>query len=129
VGGSGRLKRIGSHSNILIHPRINHNTRTYDKSRSGLKIIQTLPLTRRPTKKRSFFRKQHHKDFVAPGNISFEIGSNQTPGIIGWNCAGKSTLLKILSGILIPERGTIRIDGKVTGLLELGTGFNYEMTG
>jgi ABC-type polysaccharide/polyol phosphate transport system ATPase subunit len=75
------------------------------------------------------FRKQYHKDFVALDNISFEIGNGQTLGIIGQNGAGKSTLLKILSGIVIPDKGTIQIDGKVTGLLELGTGFNAEMTG
>jgi ABC-type polysaccharide/polyol phosphate transport system ATPase subunit len=75
------------------------------------------------------FRKQYHKDFVALDNISFEIGNGQTLGIIGQNGAGKSTLLKILSGVVIPDKGTIQIDGKVTGLLELGTGFNAEMTG
>jgi lipopolysaccharide transport system ATP-binding protein len=79
--------------------------------------------------KEILFRKQYHKDFLALDNISFEIGAGETLGIIGQNGAGKSTLLKILSGIVIPDRGSIRIDGKVTGLLELGTGFNAEMTG
>jgi lipopolysaccharide transport system ATP-binding protein len=75
------------------------------------------------------FRKKYHKDFVALDNISFEVKNGETLGIIGQNGAGKSTLLKILSGIVIPDKGTIHVDGKVTGLLELGTGFNYEMTG
>jgi lipopolysaccharide transport system ATP-binding protein len=79
--------------------------------------------------KEIIFRKQYHKDFVALEDISFEIGSGETFGIIGQNGAGKSTLLKILSGIVIPDSGTIHVDGKVTGLLELGTGFNFEMTG
>lgn len=79
--------------------------------------------------KEILFRKQYHKDFVALENISFEVGAGETLGIIGQNGAGKSTLLKILSGIVIPDSGTIHIDGKVTGLLELGTGFNAEMTG
>jgi ABC-type polysaccharide/polyol phosphate transport system ATPase subunit len=79
--------------------------------------------------KEIFFRKQYHTDFVALDDISFEIGAGQTLGIIGQNGAGKSTLLKILSGIVIPDTGSIQIDGKVTGLLELGTGFNAEMTG
>jgi lipopolysaccharide transport system ATP-binding protein len=79
--------------------------------------------------KEILFRNQYHKDFVALDNISFDLGAGQTLGIIGQNGAGKSTLLKILSGIVIPDSGTIQIDGKVTGLLELGTGFNAEMTG
>lgn len=79
--------------------------------------------------KEILFRKSYHKDFVALDDISFEIGPGQTLGIVGQNGAGKSTLLKILSGIVIPDTGTISIDGKVTGLLELGTGFNPEMTG
>jgi ABC-type polysaccharide/polyol phosphate transport system ATPase subunit len=79
--------------------------------------------------KEILFRKQYHKDLIALNNISFEIGKGQTLGIIGQNGAGKSTLMKILSGIIIPDSGKIHIDGKVTGLLELGTGFNYEMTG
>ena len=79
--------------------------------------------------KEILFRKQYHTDFVALDDISFEISAGQTLGIIGQNGAGKSTLLKILSGIIIPDSGFIKIDGKVTGLLELGTGFNAEMTG
>ncbi len=79
--------------------------------------------------KEIIFRKKYHKDFIALDSISFEVGAGKTLGIVGQNGAGKSTLLKILSGIVIPDAGTIRIDGKVTGLLELGTGFNFEMTG
>jgi ABC-type polysaccharide/polyol phosphate transport system, ATPase component len=79
--------------------------------------------------KEIFFRRRYHKDFVALDNISFEIGAGKILGIIGQNGAGKSTLLKILSGIVIPDSGIIQVDGKVTGLLELGTGFNAEMTG
>jgi ABC-type polysaccharide/polyol phosphate transport system ATPase subunit len=79
--------------------------------------------------KEILFRTQYHKDFTALDNITFEVREGETLGIIGENGAGKSTLLKILSGIMLPDSGTIQINGKVTGLLELGTGFNYEMTG
>jgi lipopolysaccharide transport system ATP-binding protein len=79
--------------------------------------------------KEIIFRKQYHKDFIALDDISFEVRAGETLGIIGQNGAGKSTLLKILSSIVIPDTGAIHVDGKVTGLLELGTGFNYEMTG
>lgn len=94
-------------------------------------ITKKFKLYRSPSDrlKEILFRKQYHKDFTALDNISFKIGAGETLGIIGENGAGKSTLLKILSGIVIPDSGSIQIDGKVTGLLELGTGFNYEMTG
>ena len=75
------------------------------------------------------FRRSYHKDYKVLDTISFEVHEGETLGIIGQNGAGKSTLLKILSGIVIPDSGSIHIDGKVTGLLELGTGFNFDMTG
>jgi ABC-type polysaccharide/polyol phosphate transport system ATPase subunit len=95
------------------------------------RISKQFKLYRSPADrlKEILFRRPYHKDFVALENISFEIGAGETLGIIGQNGAGKSTLLKILSGIVIPDTGTISIGGKVTGLLELGTGFNAEMTG
>jgi len=79
--------------------------------------------------KEILFRKQYHRDFTALDNISFEVREGETLGIIGQNGAGKSTLLKIHLGVVIPDEGTIEVDGKVTGLLELGTGFNPELTG
>ncbi len=75
------------------------------------------------------FRKTLHRDFEALHNVSFDLAEGETLGIIGQNGAGKSTLLKLLTGILLPDSGTIHIDGKITGLLELGTGFNPEFTG
>ncbi len=74
-------------------------------------------------------RKKYHTDFQALNDVSFAVADGETLGIVGQNGAGKSTLLKILTGILLPDSGTISIDGKITGLLELGTGFNAEMTG
>lgn len=53
------------------------------------------------------YRRKYHKDFVALENISFEIGAGETLGIIGQNSAGKSTLLKILSGIVKPWEGIL----------------------
>lgn len=67
--------------------------------------------------------------FTALDNISFDIGVGEKLGIIGKNGAGKSTLLKILSKITLPDSGYITIKGKVSSLLEVGTGFHPELTG
>lgn len=75
------------------------------------------------------FRKSYHHDFHAINDVSFEIKKGETVGIIGKNGAGKSTLLKMITGVLTPSSGSIEVDGKIASLLELGAGFNPEMTG
>jgi lipopolysaccharide transport system ATP-binding protein len=79
--------------------------------------------------KEIIFRRRFHTIHQALKNVSFEVDSGETLGIIGQNGAGKSTVLKILTGIQIPDSGDIQIGGKITGLLELGTGFNPEFSG
>jgi len=75
------------------------------------------------------FKKSYHHDFYAMDNVSFEIKKGETVGILGKNGAGKSTLLKMITGVLTPTTGTIETEGKIASLLELGAGFNPEMTG
>ncbi len=79
--------------------------------------------------KEILFRRSYHTRHVALEDISFEVRSGETLGILGRNGAGKSTLLKILNGVLLPDGGEIDIKGRVTGLLELGTGFDGNLTG
>ena len=69
------------------------------------------------------------KEFWALRGISLEVKKGERIGIIGANGAGKSTLLKIISRITAPTEGAVRLDGKVTSMLEIGTGFHGELTG
>lgn len=67
--------------------------------------------------------------FLALDDVSFEIRRGESVAIVGKNGAGKSTLLKILSRIVSPDKGLVRLRGKVSSLLEVGTGFHPEQTG
>lgn len=69
------------------------------------------------------------EEFWALKNVSFEVKKGELFGVIGSNGSGKSTLLKILSRIIDPTQGEVRINGKVASLLEVGTGFHPDLTG
>ncbi len=79
--------------------------------------------------KEVFSKKHYHKEFISNKNISFDLFESETLGIIGVNGAGKSTILKMIAGVISPTSGEILRHGRVTALLELGTGFNHELTG
>ena len=73
--------------------------------------------------------KSYHKDFYALNGLSFNVEKGQTVGIIGTNGSGKSTILKIITGVLTPTTGQVDVEGKISALLELGAGFNMDYTG
>ena len=73
--------------------------------------------------------KIQYEEFHALRNVSFEVNKGEVLGIIGHNGAGKSTLLKVISGILKPTEGSVAVNGTVVPMLELGSGFDFDLTG
>lgn len=76
-----------------------------------------------------FSKKKLYQEHYALNNVSFELRKGETVGIIGTNGSGKSTILKIITGVLNPTQGNVSIQGRISALLELGAGFNMEYTG
>lgn len=89
----------------------------YDKPIDRLK--ETLSIT----------KKKYHKEHYALRNITFDVKEGESVGIIGTNGSGKSTILKIITGVLNQTSGELEVKGKISALLELGAGFNLEYTG
>ena len=77
----------------------------------------------------SFSGEKYHKKFYATKNLNLEIKKGEILGIVGKNGSGKSTLLKLITSVLTPDEGSIKVNGKISALLELGSGFNPEFTG
>lgn len=100
--------------------KLEHITKVYklyNRNRDRLK--DSLGLT----------KKKCYTEHFALRDVSMEIHQGETVGIIGVNGSGKSTILKIITGVLSPTSGTMEINGRISALLELGAGFNMEYTG
>lgn len=78
---------------------------------------------------RFFKRDLKYEEFWALKGISFSVNKGDVIGIIGHNGAGKSTLLKVISGIMKPTEGIVRLRGNIVPMLELGSGFDFELSG
>jgi ABC-2 type transport system ATP-binding protein len=76
----------------------------------------------------SLFRKVEYEEFWVFHDINFHVPPGEVLGIVGRNGAGKSTLLKLVARVMKPVKGEVRVNGKVTPLLELGAGFDHELT-
>ncbi|MDT2437277.1 ABC transporter ATP-binding protein [Enterococcus avium] len=100
--------------------KLDHITKTYQMyKKSSDRLKEAL----------NPFKKQYHDTFYALNDVNIEVNEGEMVGFIGENGSGKSTLLKIITGVLTPSEGTIKIDGKISAILELGSGFNVEYTG
>ncbi|MEV4950434.1 MULTISPECIES: ABC transporter ATP-binding protein [Paenarthrobacter] len=69
------------------------------------------------------------RKFDALHDVSFEIQPGETVALLGFNGSGKSTLLKLISGVILPDKGTVRTKGRVAGLIEVGAGFHPDLSG
>lgn len=108
---------VESNNNAITVNNVTKIYRLYEKPIDRLKEVMS------PT------HKNYHRDFYALSGISFDVPKGQTVGIIGTNGSGKSTILKIITGVLTPTDGTLKVNGVISALLELGAGFNMDYTG
>ena len=100
--------------------KVEHLTKTYklyDRNRDRLK--EALHLS----------KNINYREHYALNDVDLEVKTGETVGIIGTNGSGKSTILKIITGVLSPTAGEVKINGRISALLELGAGFNMEFTG
>lgn len=102
---------------VIKVERVNKVYRLYDRPLERLK--EAL----------GFSRKKRYREHFALRDVSFQVKKGESIGIIGTNGSGKSTILKIITGVLNPTDGEVSVNGRISALLELGAGFNMEYTG
>jgi len=102
----------------MVHIEFDHVTKTFPHNR-GSKLLRAHILDR--------FRPK--EDFRALSDVSFQVSQGESFAVIGRNGAGKSTLLSLVAGLCAPTQGTVRVNGRVAALLEIGSGFHPDLTG
>lgn len=103
---------------LAIHVEgLNKIYRLYDHNRD--RLIDSLGLA----------RKKRYREHFALNHVDLDVHQGECVGIIGTNGSGKSTILKIITGVLNPTSGIVQVNGRISALLELGAGFNYEYNG
>ncbi len=106
--------------NSKIAIRVSHLNKKYKLfAHNRDRIIDALGLSRKP----------HYNEHMALDDVDMTIYRGETVGIIGTNGSGKSTILKIITGVLSPTSGEVEVNGRISALLELGAGFNLEYNG
>ena len=112
--------------NVWKEYRIRHNL---EGSSSSFKAVLNAPFNWLTGQKRKYSHLEQSEQFVALRDVSFEVEYGESVGLVGRNGAGKSTLLKILARITRPSKGKVTLYHQVNALLEVGTGFNTELSG
>lgn len=116
MGGTMEENAVNATTAIAVE-HVSKVYKLYDKPMDRLK--EALKLT----------RQQKYREAHALSDISFDVGQGECVGIIGTNGSGKSTILKIITGVLNPTSGSVTVNGRISALLELGAGFNMEYSG
>lgn len=106
--------------------QIRHNL---EGSSGSFKAVLNAPFNWLTGRNRKYSHLERSEQFIALRDVSFEVGYGESMGLVGRNGAGKSTLLKILARITRPSKGKITLYHRVNALLEVGTGFNTELSG
>ncbi|MCF8567860.1 ABC transporter ATP-binding protein [Alicyclobacillus tolerans] len=108
---------VNDNSAVIRVENVGKSYNIYEKPQDRLKQLLSMG------------RKKYFKEFWALKDISFNVVKGEMVGIVGRNGSGKSTLLQIVAGTLMPSSGSVWVSGRITALLELGSGFNPDFTG